>query len=78
MKHRLEKCTNLEIKQGTVEELVLEGDKITGVTTKEGISYNCKALILSSGTFMKGFSILEIQIFRWQSRRSAFYRTSAS
>jgi len=54
MKHRLEKCPNLEIKQGTIEELILRGDKITGVETKEGIIYNGKAVIISSGTFMKG------------------------
>lgn len=54
MKHRLEKTPNLEIKQGTIEELIVESDRITGVRTKEGIEYQTKALILSSGTFLKG------------------------
>lgn len=54
MKHRLELCPFLEIKQGTVEELIVSDGHVTGVLTKEGISFNTKCVILSSGTFMKG------------------------
>jgi len=54
MKHALERVEGLEIKQGTVEDLLIEGGKVVGVTTKEGIRYNTKTLILSSGTFMRG------------------------
>jgi len=54
MKHRLEKTANLEIKQGTIEDLIVENDKIKGVITKEGIIYHTKTLVLSSGTFMRG------------------------
>ncbi|MEX1013030.1 MAG: tRNA uridine-5-carboxymethylaminomethyl(34) synthesis enzyme MnmG [Waddliaceae bacterium] len=54
MKHRLELCPNLKIKQGSVEELLVESDRIQGVLTKEGIKYLAKAVILSSGTFMRG------------------------
>lgn len=54
MKHRLEKTPNLEIKQGTIEELIVENDRIQGVITKEGILYDCSALVISSGTFLRG------------------------
>ncbi|MEM1283510.1 MAG: tRNA uridine-5-carboxymethylaminomethyl(34) synthesis enzyme MnmG, partial [Chlamydiota bacterium] len=54
MKERLEQTANLEVKQGTIEEILIEGKSILGVVTKEGISYSCKTLILSSGTFMRG------------------------
>lgn len=54
MKHRLERTPNLEIKQGTIEDLIIEGDCIKGVITKEGIIYHTKTLILSSGTFLRG------------------------
>lgn len=54
MKHRLEKTANLEIKQGTIEEIQIVSDKISSVTTKEGIVYRTKTLILSSGTFLRG------------------------
>jgi tRNA uridine 5-carboxymethylaminomethyl modification enzyme len=54
MKRRLEQTPNLEIKQGTIEDILVENGSITGVLTKEGIKYNSKTLILSSGTFMRG------------------------
>lgn len=54
MKHRLEKTYNLDIKQGTIEDLIVEGDEIVGVITKEGIIYYTKALVISSGTFLRG------------------------
>jgi tRNA uridine 5-carboxymethylaminomethyl modification enzyme len=54
MKHRLERTPHLEIKQGTIEDLVIENDRIVGVLTKEGIAYDCDAVILSSGTFLRG------------------------
>lgn len=54
MKKRLERTPNLETKQGTIEDLLIENGVLTGVVTKEGIKYNCRSLILSSGTFMRG------------------------
>lgn len=54
MKRRLEKTPNLYIKQGTTEALLVEGASINGVATLEGITYSAKAVILSSGTFMRG------------------------
>jgi tRNA uridine 5-carboxymethylaminomethyl modification enzyme len=54
MKFRLEKTDHLEIKQGTTESLVVENGRITGVRTQEGIEYQAKTVILSSGTFMRG------------------------
>lgn len=54
MKKVLEGTANLFLMQGTTMELIIEGDKVVGVNTQEGIAYNSKAVILSSGTFMKG------------------------
>ncbi len=54
MKHRLERTPNLEMQQGTSESLVIENGKIVGVVTQEGIQYQAKTVILSSGTFMRG------------------------
>lgn len=54
MKHRLERTPNLEIKQGTIEDLIVENGKISGVLTKEGIAYDCQTVVLSAGTFMRG------------------------
>ena len=54
IKHRLEKTLNLDIKQGTIEDILISQDRVTGVTTKEGISYDCQSIVLSSGTFLRG------------------------
>jgi tRNA uridine 5-carboxymethylaminomethyl modification enzyme len=54
MKHCLEKTPNLEIKQGTIEALLVENGQITGVSTQEGIIYRAKTVVVSSGTFMRG------------------------
>lgn len=54
MRHRLEKQPNLQIKQGTIENLIVEEGRVTGVTTKEGIHYTTKAFVLTSGTFLRG------------------------
>jgi tRNA uridine 5-carboxymethylaminomethyl modification enzyme len=54
MKLRLERTPHLEIKQGTTESLLVEGGRIVGVATQEGIEYRAQTVILSSGTFMRG------------------------
>ncbi len=54
MKHRLEKTPNLEVKQGTIEDLLVEGGKVVGVVTKEGIAYRSQTVVITSGTFLRG------------------------
>ncbi len=54
MKRRLEATENLDITQGTVEDIEVEGGKIVAVVTKEGIRYVTRSLIISSGTFLRG------------------------
>lgn len=54
VKFRLEQTPNLEIKQGTIEDLIVEQGSIKGVITKEGIIYFGKTVVISSGTFMRG------------------------
>ncbi|MBT3393894.1 MAG: tRNA uridine-5-carboxymethylaminomethyl(34) synthesis enzyme MnmG [Waddliaceae bacterium] len=54
MKRRLEDTKNLDVKHGTVESLVVEDGEIRGVSTIKGITYRCRTVVLSSGTFMRG------------------------
>lgn len=54
MKTFLETVPHLHIKQGTIQDLVVEHDKAVGVDTIEGIRYLGKSVIISSGTFMRG------------------------
>ena len=54
MKSFLETVSNLDIKQGTTEDLIIEKNRVVGVKTLDGIAYKAKAVILSAGTFMRG------------------------
>jgi len=45
---------NLEVLEGSVDDLVIEGDRIAGVTTEIGVSYLSKAVVLTTGTFLGG------------------------
>lgn len=54
MKAYLELVPHLEIKQGTIQDLVVENGRVIGVDTIEGIRYVGKTVIISSGTFMRG------------------------
>jgi tRNA uridine 5-carboxymethylaminomethyl modification enzyme len=54
VRQQLEKCENLEIKQATCEELIIENNIIYGCITKEGLAYKARTVIITSGTFMRG------------------------
>jgi tRNA uridine 5-carboxymethylaminomethyl modification enzyme len=54
VKYKLERTPLLEIKQGTIEKLLVEDNRILGITTLEGIAFHGKTVIISSGTFMRG------------------------
>ena len=51
---RLENQENLFIFQQSVDDLILEGDKVVGAITQIGIRFRGKALILTAGTFLNG------------------------
>jgi tRNA uridine 5-carboxymethylaminomethyl modification enzyme len=68
MKHRLEQQVNLDVKQGTTTALIVQNDKVTGVETLEGISYQSQTVILSAGTFMRG--LLHIGEKNWSGGRA--------
>lgn len=54
MKRELEAMPGVEIHQGNVADLLVENDRITGVTTSLGMRISGKSVILSAGTFMGG------------------------
>lgn len=53
MKHKLELCPNLEMKQAEVVDLVQAEDGWL-LTTRLGAQYVCKAVVLATGTFLGG------------------------
>ena len=54
MKRQLEGTIGIELHQGNVSNLLVEGDRIKGVTTSLGMEIAGKSVILSAGTFMGG------------------------
>lgn len=54
MKKVLENETNLKLMQGEVVDIILEDNAVKGVVTRTGAFYECKAVILATGTYLKG------------------------
>jgi len=54
MRDKILNTPNLEVAQEIVDEILTHNGKITGVKTNLLNVYECKALILTTGTFMRG------------------------
>lgn len=54
MKWLLENELNIDLHQGNAVELLVDRDEIFGVRTGLGIDYRARAIIVSSGTFLRG------------------------
>ena len=54
MKHVLEKQENLEVKQGEIVDIVVENGQVKAIKTDVGAVYEVKAVILATGTYLKG------------------------
>ncbi|MDN5303848.1 MAG: tRNA uridine 5-carboxymethylaminomethyl modification enzyme [Fusobacteriaceae bacterium] len=54
MKEILENQENLDIIQAEVIDIIVEDKKVVGVKTSIGIDYYSKAVVLATGTFLKG------------------------
>ena len=51
---RLENQPNLTLFQQPVDDLLLEGDRVTGVVTQIGLTFHADAVVLTTGTFLSG------------------------
>jgi len=54
MKRVVEEQPLLDLKQGAVSGLLIEGCRVVGVETREGLVYRGKTVVLTTGTFMRG------------------------
>lgn len=55
MKHTLENCPNLDIKQAEIIDIGFNEDKsVSSVMTNLGARYGAKAVIIATGTYLKG------------------------
>jgi tRNA uridine 5-carboxymethylaminomethyl modification enzyme len=50
----LENQPNLALFQQTVSDLIVQGERVTGVKTMMGLEFNAKAVVLTAGTFLAG------------------------
>ena len=50
----LERRRNLELAQGTVAGLAIEGGEVRGVETQDGRRFAARAVVLTAGTFLRG------------------------
>lgn len=58
MKHTCELQENFDVKQLLIDEILFEDNKVTGVVVETGEVYTCKAVVLASGTYLKGRIII--------------------
>ncbi len=68
MKESVEKQAGLDVKQGMVEKLLVEGGRIAGVETTIGAQYPARAVVITTGTFLKG--LIHIGLVNYPSGRA--------
>lgn len=54
MKKRVEGQDNLFLRQEIADDLILDKKKVIGIVGQSGLQYKAKAVILTTGTFLKG------------------------
>ncbi|KAB2639425.1 MAG: tRNA uridine-5-carboxymethylaminomethyl(34) synthesis enzyme MnmG [Verrucomicrobia bacterium] len=54
LKSLLENLPNLSLKQANITNLLVRGDKITGVETNLGLRFLASSVVITTGTFMRG------------------------
>lgn len=54
MKDVCEKQPNLYVKQAEIADVIIQDGKITGVRTSLGAEYGVKAVVIATGTYLKG------------------------
>ncbi len=54
MKQILENTKNLDLKQAMVQKMVIENDIVKGVIDNTGFEYGTQAIVIATGTFLKG------------------------
>ena len=58
MKETCEKQENLDVKQLLIEDIIIEDGAVRGVVVETGEVYHCRAVILASGTYLRGRIII--------------------
>ena len=54
MRETIEATPNLQVRSGTVDRILTSSGRVTGVVTNDGDTITTQAVVLTSGTFLKG------------------------
>ena len=54
MRGTLEAAPNLELREGMVEDLIVENGTVVGLRTADSRSYFAKSIVITTGTFLRG------------------------
>ncbi|URN95942.1 MAG: tRNA uridine-5-carboxymethylaminomethyl(34) synthesis enzyme MnmG [Candidatus Pristimantibacillus lignocellulolyticus] len=58
MKKTIETTPNLTLRQGMVDDLIIEDGKCVGVVSQTGAHYRAKAVVITTGTYLRGKIIM--------------------
>ncbi len=64
MKHVLERTPRLTIKQAMVDRILVKDKRVIGVETSIGEIFYCKAVVVTTGTFLKGLIHIGLKNFQ--------------
>ncbi len=68
IRSRLENQENLWLFQQSVDDVLVEGNKVIGVTTQIGLKFLAKSVVLTTGTFLSG--LVHIGLSNYQAGRA--------
>src|SRR5215470_4586723 len=68
IRHRLETQPNLTLFQQAVDDLTIEGDRVTGVITQIGLRFEADSVVLTTGTFLSG--LIHVGLERYEAGRA--------
>ena len=68
IRSRLENNPNLLIFQQSVDDLKVEGERVTGVVTQVGLEFTAEAVVLTTGTFLSG--LVHVGLNNYQAGRA--------
>lgn len=54
IRYMLENQPNLQLFQQAVDDILIEGERVTGVRTQTGLTFKAKTVVLTAGTFLAG------------------------
>ena len=63
MKEVLESCLGLALRQDEAAALWFEGSRLRGLETRRGTRYEARAVVLTTGTFLRGLAHVGLQDF---------------